>query len=260
MSSPTIWSAGRYDALGERIAPIADEVVDAVAALLPLRGAAVVDVACGTGNAALAAAAAGAHVTGVDVTAELVAIAERKARAAGVSASWVTADAADTGLPGGSFDAAVSNMGVIFVEPARVVAEVARLLRPGGALGFSSWVPDPANPFFRPIAEVLGPQKNSAHSPDQWGDPETVADRLAADFDDLRIESRTLTWQLGTVEQAVDFVARESPLHVSVLGGVDEATRRRLLTAFGTVMRAHAGADGMVSYDSPYLVATALRR
>ena len=64
---------------------------------------------------------------------------------------------AETGLPSGSFDAAVSNMGTIFVEPTRQVVEVARLLKPGGVLGFSSWVPDPDNPFFSPIVAVLGP-------------------------------------------------------------------------------------------------------
>nr|WP_308212970.1 hypothetical protein [Mycolicibacterium vanbaalenii] len=55
MSSPSLWSAGRYDAVGQRIAPIAEQVVDALDRRQPLRGAAVVDLACGTGSAALAA-------------------------------------------------------------------------------------------------------------------------------------------------------------------------------------------------------------
>ena len=94
------------------------------------------DLACGTGSAALAAAAAGARVTGVDVTPELIAIGAHKAEKPGRPITWVTADAADTGLPGGSFDAVVSNMGIIFVEPTRQVAEIARLLKPGGVLAF----------------------------------------------------------------------------------------------------------------------------
>ena len=56
MSSPTFWSAGRYDAIGDRIAPIADEVVAAVDRRAAAARAAVVDLACGTGNVALAAA------------------------------------------------------------------------------------------------------------------------------------------------------------------------------------------------------------
>ena len=55
-------------------------------------------------------------------------------------------------------------------------------------------------------------------------------------------------------------MARESPMHVSLLGNVDGAKRDRLLAAFEDAMRAHADADGIVSYDAPYAVVTALRR
>lgn len=260
MSSPTIWSAGRYEAVGERIAPIAAEVVSAVDRRLPVRDAALADFACGTGNVALAAAAAGARVTAVDVTPELIAIGAQKADKAGHSITWVTEDAADTGLPGGSFDAIASNMGIIFVEPTRLVAEIARLLRPGGVLGFSSWVPDPDNPFFSPIAAVLGPPPSSGYSPDQWGDADTITERLAAEFGEVEIEQASHTWQLGTIDEAVHFVTRESPMHVSVLGNVDGAKRDELVAAFEDVLRAHRDADGNVTYDAPYAVVTALRR
>ncbi|MDT5005128.1 MAG: hypothetical protein QOJ24_2304, partial [Mycobacterium sp.] len=83
MSSPTSWSSGRYDAIGDHIATIGADVVSAVSRLLPLDGAAVVDLACGTGSVALAASAAGALVTGVDITPELIALAAEKATASG---------------------------------------------------------------------------------------------------------------------------------------------------------------------------------
>jgi SAM-dependent methyltransferase len=259
MSSPTIWSVGRYQAVAERIAPIAAEVVAAVDRRAPVRDASLVDLACGTGNAARAAVAAGARVTAVDITPELIAIARQQLADAG-TVSWVTADACETGLPSGSFDAAVSNMGTIFVEPTRQVTEVARLLKPAGVLGFSSWVPDPANPFFSPIAAVLGPPPASGYSPDQWGDADIIADRLAADFEDLEIEKGSHTWQLGTIEDAVFFLTHESPMHVSVLDNAEEAKRDQLVAAFEDAMRAHVGTDGYVSYDAPYVVVTALRR
>jgi len=56
VSSPTIWSSGHYEAVAERIARIAADVIDAVEGRLPLREAMLVDLACGTGSAALAAA------------------------------------------------------------------------------------------------------------------------------------------------------------------------------------------------------------
>ncbi|RDH77638.1 class I SAM-dependent methyltransferase [Mycolicibacterium moriokaense] len=259
MSSPTTWSSGRYDAIGDQIAPIAAQVVSAVGRRLPLRGAALVDLACGTGSVALAAGAAGARVTAVDVTPELVALGAQKAKAAGVAVEWVTADACDTGLPGGTFDVAASNMGIIFVEPTRQVAEIVRLLRPGGVLGFSAWVPDPNTPFHRPVVAVLGPPPASEYGPDQWGSEEIITDRLAPDFDDIAIETGRHTWRLGSVDEAMRMLAHESPIHVSLLGSLDEATREKLLAAFEDAMRASVDADGVVTFDSPYVVVTAQR-
>jgi SAM-dependent methyltransferase len=260
MSSHTTWSSGRYDAIGEHIEAVGAEVVSAVARRVPLRGAAVVDLACGTGTVALAASAAGARVTGIDITPELIALGARKAEAAGVAVSWVTGDASDTGLPGRSFDAVVSNMGIIFVEPTRQVAEIVRLLKPAGVLGFSSWVPDPDTPFYKPIVTVLGPPPASEYSPDQWGMAETITERLAAGFDDIAIETGACTWQLGTVDAAMYLLANESPIHVSLLGTLDEAKRDELLAAFEDAMRANVTADGLVAFEAPYVVVTARRR
>jgi SAM-dependent methyltransferase len=165
VSSPTIWSSGHYEAVAERIARIAADVIDAVEGRLPLREAMLVDLACGTGSAALAAASRGARVTTVDFTPNLIAIGAHRAEVAGRSLTWVTADASDIGLPDRSFDAVVSNMGTIFVEPTRQVAELGRLLKAGGVLAFSSWVHDTANPFFSPILNVLGAPRRPATRP-----------------------------------------------------------------------------------------------
>ncbi|MDT5018269.1 MAG: hypothetical protein QOD39_4429 [Mycobacterium sp.] len=260
MSSPTIWSSGRYEAVAERIADIATEVIDAAERRVPLREAVLVDLACGTGSAALAAAARGARVTAVDITPELIAIGTQRAHVAGRSLTWVTADASDTGLPERSFDAVVSNMGTIFVEPSRQVAEFGRLLKADGVLAFSSWVHDTVNPFFNPILSVLGAPPSSGYSPDQWGDAATTTARLSTDFDDVEIEPAVHTWQFATLEAAMRFLTNESPMHVSVFGNVDQAQHDELVTAFETAMRAHVDADGHVAFDSPYVVVTARRR
>jgi SAM-dependent methyltransferase len=259
VSSPTIWSSGRYEAVAERIASIAAEVLDAVERRLPVRDATLIDLACGTGNGAIAAAARGARVTAVDITPELVAIGARKAEAARRPVAWVTADASDTGLPARSFDAAVSNMGTIFVEPAAIVAEISRLLKPAGVLGFSSWVHDPANPFFTPIVDVLGPPPASGYTPDQWGDPDTITARLSADFDDVDIQHGWHTWQFDSLDTGMHFLAHESPMHVDVFSRVDVAQHEQLLAGFRSAWQAHADVDGRVSYDAPYVVVTARR-
>jgi SAM-dependent methyltransferase len=260
VSSPTIWSSGRYEAVAQHIAPIANAVIDAVDRRLPVRDALLVDLACGTGNAALAAAARGARVTAVDITPELIAIGARNAEAAGTSVAWVTADASNTGLTARSFDALVSNMGIIFVEPVGLVAEVSRLLKPGGALGFSAWVHDAANPFFTPIVDVLGPPPASGYSPDQWGEPDTITARLSADFDDIDIEHSRHPWQFESLDAGMHFLTRESPLHVDVFSRVNAEQSGRLVAGFQSALQVRAGVDGRVSFEAPYVVVTARRR
>jgi hypothetical protein len=55
-------------------------------------------------------------------------------------------------------------------------------------------------------------------------------------------------------------LADESPIHVSLLDNLEAAKRDELLAAFEDAMRANIGADGLVAFDAPYLVVTALRR
>ncbi len=195
----------------------------------------------------------------MDLTAELVAIAAERPGADAVH--WVVADAANTGLPDGAFGTVVSNMGIIFVEPTSLVAEVARLLTPGGVFAFSTWVRDDAgSPFFTPIVETLGQPPASVYSPDQWGDLDIVQSRLAAGFDDVLFETGSHTWQFDSVETALRFIADESPMHVDLLGRVDETTRDRLLDAFTAALSAQADDEGRVSFEAPYAVVTAHRR
>jgi SAM-dependent methyltransferase len=254
----TDWAVGRYEAVGERIAGIATQVVATVDRTRPLRDATVVDLACGTGSAALAASAAGAQVTAVDLTAELIAIAQEKPAADTVR--WVVADAANTGLPAGEFDAVVSNMGIIFVDPDSLVAEVSRLLRAGGTFGFSSWIPDADSPFFTPIVETLGPPPDSGHSPDQWGRADVLRARLSDGFDDITIVTGSHTWLFESLSAATAFLSNESPMHVNMLGRLDDTQHAALLSAFESAFGRHVDDAGRVVFDSPYLIATARRR
>ena len=255
----SLWAAGRYESVAERIARIAEQTVATVGRRQPLQDARLVNLACGTGSAALAAAAMGARVTGVDLTPELIDVGRQKAEAAGRDVTWVAADAAATGLPDGVFDAVVSNMGIIFVDPARQVTEIARLLKPAGALVFSSWRRDVDNPFFDPIVEVLGAPPREGFSPDQWGDSEIVAQRLAADFTEVDVVDGTFTWEFGSTDDAMHFLVHESPMHVDVFRRIDDAHRQRLSAAFREALHPHADATG-VRFDSSYVLVSATRR
>lgn len=255
----TLWAAGRYESVAERIAEIAVQTVAAADGHTPIRGRSVLDLACGTGSAAIEAAARGATVTGVDVTAELLEQADAKARAGGHAVTWVATDAAATGLPDTAFDTVVSNMGIIFVDPERQVGEIARVLKPGGVLAFSSWARDDHNPFYDPILAVLGAPPATGFSPDQWGDPDICSQRLAADFTDVDVQRGRFTWRFESLEAALRFLTDESPMHVSVFARVEGTQRDRLLDAFRDALTPHARDDG-VRFEAPYVVVTAARR
>lgn len=109
----------------------------AVAMAGPVAGARVLDVACGTGDLALAFAAAGARqVLGCDFTFDMLTIARRKCdRCVGAAPRFHAGDAMRLPLADGAVDVASIAFGIRnVVEPSRAIAEFHRVLRPGGRL------------------------------------------------------------------------------------------------------------------------------
>jgi len=125
------WAAGNYAAVRDLLGRIT---------ITP--GQDVLDVTTGTGNTALAAAAAGAHVTGLDLTPELFSTARQRAAAAHVDVRWIEGDAEDLPFVNDTFDHVVSVFGVQFAPRHDVTAaELVRVCRPGGDIGVINWSP-----------------------------------------------------------------------------------------------------------------------
>jgi SAM-dependent methyltransferase len=178
------WAAGDYPAIAERqLWEVGPRIVRAVD-VRP--GEDVLDVACGTGNAALRAAQAGGRVVGVDLTPELFAAGRRLAAEAGVQIEWVHGDAEDLPLDDESFDIVLSTFGCMFAPRHAVTAhELARVLRPGGRLGLTCWTPDGGmGDFFRTVGGYLPPPSALAEPPALWGSEAHVEEL----FEDTGIE------------------------------------------------------------------------
>ena len=126
------WAAGDYAAVAEHI----DEVPPAdLLARVDIRpGQDVLDVATGTGNVAIRAAAAGAQVAGLDLTPELFDTARRRAAEAHVTVDWVDGDAEDLPFDDDRFDRVLSTFGVQFAPRHAIVARRARPRLPAGRL------------------------------------------------------------------------------------------------------------------------------
>lgn len=124
------WGIGHYERTAAELAPVAELVVS-FAKITP--GERVLDLATGTGNAALLAAQSGAAVTGIDASPRLIDVARGRAAQARTGASFVVADLQALPFPGNMFDVALSVFGLIFAPDAeRAFAEMIRVLRPDG--------------------------------------------------------------------------------------------------------------------------------
>lgn len=134
------WGEGSYERTGEALMPVAERVVEGAGIVA---GETVLDVGCGTGNGAIAAARRGARVTGIDPAARLLDTARARAAAESLDIAFFAGDAARTGVEEGSFDVAIAVFSVIFApDPGAAVAGMVRALKPGGRLVLTSWIPE----------------------------------------------------------------------------------------------------------------------
>lgn len=149
------------------------------------------DVAAGTGNAAIRAAQAGGTVTALDLTPDLIEAGRRRATEAGVAIDWVEGDAEELPFDDATFDVVLSTFGVMFApRHAVAAAEIKRVLRPGGRIGLATWTPDgTVAAMFRAIATEL-PAPPAAEPPLAWGDPahpQELLDGVSLEFAVVRL-------------------------------------------------------------------------
>ena len=168
------WGAGRYERTAERLLPAAREAVS-VAVVHP--GERVLDVGCGTGNAAALAVERGASVTAVEPAERLRAVARQ--RLPGVEVLEGDAER----LPDGPYDVVLSVFAVIFApDPRAALAEMTRVLAPDGRIVLTAWLPGGAisrmgQVLGQAMAQALGPE---APPPGFAWHEQAAVDELAA--------------------------------------------------------------------------------
>jgi len=209
-------------------------------------GCDVLDVCTGHGVLALAATERGAKVCAVDFSEAMVAAARRNAP----SVDCRQGDAQDLPYPDNTFDAVVCGYGILHVpEPDRALAEMRRVLRPGGRVAISVWErPSPANGFGLLLGTVKAHGRVDVplpHGPDffQFGDPEDMKAALAqAEFSNVAATTVAQMLQLKTATGLVNLVlqggvriralllaqdsAALSAINVAVAGGMDQLFRK----------------------------------
>lgn len=184
------WQAGDF----ARIAPSAMIVGEILCDEIPVyANQRVLDIGCGTGNTALAAARRRAEVTAIDPVAKLLAGAQERAAIDKFEINWHEGTAEALPFANGSFDLALSTFGMIFsTSPGKAVAEAARVLVPGGRLVFTSWTEGGLNDqLFAAIEQVL-PTMAMIPVARAWGQVEAARALLAPHFSTVRVVDRSL--------------------------------------------------------------------
>jgi SAM-dependent methyltransferase len=211
------WAAGDYPAIAQRqLWPVGERVVRR-AAVAP--GEDVLDVACGTGNAALRAAHAGARVTGVDLTPELLAVGREIADREGVEIDYVEGDAEALPAEDESFDVVLSVFGCMFApRHAVTAAELARVLRPGGRLCITAWTPEGTlGELFRTLGAYMPPPPPIAQPPLLWGTEDHVRELFAGTGVELELTRETVQFpRFDSVDEEMEFATTKfGPLIVA---------------------------------------------
>jgi SAM-dependent methyltransferase len=255
------WASGDYARIAELVTEVGERVVQCAGVQA---GSDVLDVAAGTGNASIPAAAAGAHVIATDLTPELFTAGRRRAQQAGVELEWIAADAEDLPFEDERFDYVLSSLGVQFVPRHEVVAsELVRVCRPGGMIVLGNWAADGyIGRFWTIMGPYMPPPPDFASPPAGWGRVEHIEGLFAEHPVDLSFERYALDFKADSagayIETLADFygplVQARNKLTAT---GRWEALREELL-ALSTEL--NTSDDGGFRAPSDYLVTLARKR
>jgi SAM-dependent methyltransferase len=252
------WAAGDYDAIVDHIWSVGGDLVDRVGVG---EGERVLDVACGTGNAAIPAAQRGAAVTGLDLTPELLEQGRRRADREGVTIDWVEGDAEALPFEDGSFDVVLSTFGCMFAPRHQVAAaEIARVLTSGGRIGIAAWTPDGTiGDFFGSLSAFGPPPPPDFQPPLLWGTGEHVEALFAGTGVAVRFEEAAVAFRFESLDAAVDEYWRKFGPIVMLRAAVEPEGRGEELRAAlrGVFERANTADDGSVAYPGQYLITLA---
>ena len=258
----TMWAKGDYPTMVETfLLPVGQRLVDAAGVA---DGERVLDVAAGTGNAAVEAAKRGARVTASDLTPELLDAGRRRPDAAGLDLEWVEADAEHLPFDDGEFDVVMSAIGVMFApHHAAAADELVRVCRPGGRIALLSWTPEGLiGDLFRTMKPYAPPPPPGASPPPLWGSEdhlrELFGDRVR--FDVLEREPLRITAFPHGRDYGAHFRAYYGPTIVTRANAAKDGREAEFDAAIdGLCDRWAQGEDGSAVLDSEYLVAVGRR-
>jgi SAM-dependent methyltransferase len=237
--------------------PAARDLVDACAVSA---GQDVLDIAAGTGNAAVLAAREGARVVASDFSPGQVERGRERTAAEGLDVEWAVADAEELPFDDGSFDCVVSVFGAQFApRPERVARELFRVLRPGGTVGLASWGSGGfQSEFFDTLRQYRPIDPEGVPRPMLWGQQDVVRDRFGGLAGSIVFERGILPWEFASTQEMLLFFRDAGPRDIEQLS---EDRAEALMGELGALARRHNRADdGSLRIEAEYLRVVAHKR
>jgi SAM-dependent methyltransferase len=200
------WASGDFHVVAARIALTAEQLVDSADLHAGWR---VLDVATGSGNAAIAAARLGCTAVGVDYVPALLERGRLRAAVEGLDVELLEGDAEALPFPDASFDAVTSVFGSMFApDHEQAAAELLRVTRPGGRIALASWTP---SGFIGELFQTVGahvPPPAGVPAPMLWGTEAHLRDLFGDGIRSLEVTERTFTFRFRSPEEFVSFFRR----------------------------------------------------
>lgn len=199
-----MWASGDYPALADEMLLELGAVLVEASGIRPRQR--VLDVAAGTGNAAIPAAMMGAKVVASDLTPELFEAGRKEAANRGVSLEWQEGDAEALPFGDAEFDVVMSCIGVMFAPHHQAAAdELLRVCKPGGSIGLLCWTPEGfVGQMFAAMKPFAPPPPPGAQPSPLWGSEEHVRELLGDRV--TGIQTRRQNLAVSSFHQPADFV------------------------------------------------------
>ncbi len=250
------WATGDFHEVSRQNAWMAEDLVRTVD---PHAGERVLDVACGSGTAALVAARRYCEVTGIDYVPALIERARRRADAWGFDVDFRVADAQDLPFDQGAFDHVLSVYGVQFApDQRRTASEMLRVCRPGGTIALATPIAEGWSGDFFALNTRYAPPPPGLASPLRWGTDAGLDDLLGAGTSSIESEERISLQYYRSVDHAVEvFLTCFGPA-VRTHGRLDASGRADLARDLRDVFERHNRAtDGTAVVENRYRLTVA---
>ena len=254
------WSEGDFAMVASLVVNVAETLTEALEIVPDER---VLDVACGSGNGAIAAARrAWGNTVGTDFVPALLERGRERAAAERLEVEFIEADAQDLPFEDAGFDVAMSIFGAMFApDQERTAAELLRVVKPGGRIGMANWTPDGGiAQIFLAIVKHTGPPPPGMMPPVLWGTEERLRELFGEGVTELRIEKRKSRQAFRSADHYLEFFrAYFGPIRTAYekVGPDGEAALTADLRAF--LEEANTGGERALVIEPEYLQVVATR-